>query len=61
MYSSQSYCTDHEGTRKGQQSGNDNRSSRKKGKEEEEKKEEEEEQSCSRNMQSPEVCIPERG
>ncbi|XP_070840472.1 transcription factor HIVEP3 [Chaetodon trifascialis] len=55
----QSYCRDHEGTRKGQQSADDNTSSRKEEREEEKKKEEEV-QSCSRNKQPPKVWISER-
>ncbi|XP_049890560.1 transcription factor HIVEP3 [Epinephelus moara] len=60
VYNSQSYCRDHEGTRKGQQSADDNGSDRKEEREEE-KKNEEEAQSCSRNKHPPEVWISERG
>ncbi|TMS18414.1 Endothelin-2 [Larimichthys crocea] len=67
VYNSQSYCRDHEGTRKGQEPADDNSSNRKEEKEEEKKEEEEEEeeeeepQSCSRNKKHPEVWISERG
>ncbi|KAM9340298.1 transcription factor HIVEP3 [Symphorus nematophorus] len=56
VYDSQSYCRDHEGTRKGRESADDDRSNRKEEREEEKKKKREEEvKSCSRNKQ------PERG
>ncbi|XP_059205132.1 transcription factor HIVEP3 [Centropristis striata] len=62
VYNSQSYCRDHEGTRKEQQSAEDDGSNRKEEREEEKKNEEEEEvQSCSRNKQPPKVWISERG
>ncbi|XP_042363072.1 transcription factor HIVEP3 [Plectropomus leopardus] len=60
VYNSQSYCIDHEGAKKGQQSAEDNSSNRK-AEREEEKKNEEEVQSCSRNKQPPEAWTSERG
>ncbi|XP_034747055.1 transcription factor HIVEP3 [Etheostoma cragini] len=60
VYNSRSDCRENQGTNKGQQSADEDRSNRKAKAGEEEKNEEEEVHSCSRNTQPPEVWISER-